>query len=112
MKAIQITNFTLTYDGMYFISWEQYKYRIFLELNTILKMLAIEGLDYEAVDTLLKNREPIPFRKVTMVVNGRDQGGKLSLRTSASSDDYVGRRNLFMIAIELAQMSAEPDTVD
>ena len=106
MKEIQITNFSLTYDGMYFISWEQYKYRIFLELNTILKMLALEGLDYEAVDTLLKNREPIPFKKVTMVVNGSNQGGKLSLRNSEFSDDYVGRRNLFMIAVELAKMPA------
>ena len=47
MKEIEITNFDLTYDGMYFIKWDNHEMRVFLELNTILKMLQIEGLSFK-----------------------------------------------------------------
>lgn len=33
MKEIQITNFDLTYDGIYFIKWDHHTIRIYLELN-------------------------------------------------------------------------------
>jgi hypothetical protein len=101
MEEIEITNFELTYDGMYFIKWDNYEKRVFLELNTILKMLEIEGLEYKDVNETLKAWKPIHFKKVVMKVFGEKNNGKLSLMTSDFSDLYLGKQNLRMIDISL-----------
>jgi hypothetical protein len=98
-KEYYITNFDLNYDGMYSIKWDNQNRRIYLELNTILKMLEIEGLSYNEVDDLIKQWKPLHFNKVTMVVTGSEKNGKLSLRTSEMSDEYIGKKNLTMIEI-------------
>ncbi len=100
-KKIYITNFDLHYDGMYSIKWDDNHRRIYLELNTILKMLEIEGLRYNDVDDLIKQWKPLHFNKVTMIVNGSERNGKLTLRTSDMSDEYIGKKNLTMIEINL-----------
>ena len=98
---IKITNFDLTYDGMYFINWDNRSYRVFLELNTILKMLECEGLSHADVDELIKKWKPIHFDKVTMIVNGEEKGGELFLKTSDMSDGYLGESDLTMVDIEV-----------
>lgn len=101
MEKIEINNFELSYDGMYFIKWDNHKIRIFLELNVIFKMIEIEGLTFEDIDNSIKSWNPIKFSKVTMTVTGEDKGGKLTLLTSEMSDVYFDKKNLTMIDIEL-----------
>jgi hypothetical protein len=103
MDEIEITNFELTYDGMYFIKWDNYEKRVFLELNTILKMLEIEGLEYKDVNEALMAWKPLQFKKVVMKVFGEENNGKLSLMTSDFSDLYLGKQNLNMIDIGLKE---------
>lgn len=103
MKEITIKNFDLEYDGMYFIKWENHRYRVYLQLNTLLKMIKIEGLTFENIDKTIKNWKPIHFNKVEMVVNGDEENGTLSLLTSEMSDEYLGKKNLTMIEIELKE---------
>ena len=103
MKEIEIRNFELSYDGMYFIKWDNHKFRVFLELNVILKMLEIEGLTFEDVENSIKLWNPIKFTKVTMTVTGEDNGGRLTLMTSDMSDEYLGKKNLTMIDIDLKE---------
>ena len=101
MKIIEITSFELRYDGMYFISWENHEIRVFLELNTILKMLEIEGLTYKEVNDIISGCKPFKFCKVTMTVIGKENGGKLTLKTSDFSEEYLGNKDLTMIDVEL-----------
>ncbi len=101
MKKMQITDFELTYDGMYFISWENRTKRVFLELNTILKMLQIEGLSYDDVDNLIDSGKPIHFKKVVMEFTVKETKKGLSFYTSEMSDEYLGLRNVTMIGIDL-----------
>ncbi len=101
MREFQIKNFDLVYDGMYFIKWDNHLFRAFLGLNTILQMLKIEGLSNEDVDNTLKDWKPIHFNKVTLVVNGTEKNGRLSLLSSDFSDEYLGKKNLTMIDLDL-----------
>jgi hypothetical protein len=105
MKEIEITNFDLTYDGMYFIEWNNRKIRVFLEINTILKMLEMEGLSNKDVDDIIKSWKPIHFNKVTMVVMGIEVNGKISCATSEFSEEYLGQQNITMIDINLKSSS-------
>lgn len=101
MKEIEITNFELSYDGMYFIRWNNHIIRVFLELNIILKMLKIEGLTHDNVNDIISSWQPIKFNKVTMIVTGEDNEGKLTLVTSEFSDEYHEKRSLSLIDINL-----------
>jgi hypothetical protein len=103
MKKIQIKNFYLSYDGMYSIQWENHRFRVFLELNTILKMLNIEGLGYGDIDKTIKEWKPIHFERVILEVTGSEANGRLSLLISDSSDNYLGQSNLTMIDIDVLQ---------
>ena len=88
---------------MYFIEWNDRRIRVFLQLNTILKMLEIEGLSFNEVNDIIMSWEPIHFSKVTMTVTGKEKNGKLILRTSDVSDEYLGLRNITMIDIDLKE---------
>ncbi len=101
MKELEITNFELTYDGMYFISWENHQIRVYLELNTILKMLEIEGLGYQEVDKKINECEPLHFTKAKMIIFISEADGKIFYRTSDASDNYLYLENITMIDIEL-----------
>jgi hypothetical protein len=102
MKEIEIKNFELTYDGMYFIAWKNHRIRVFLQLNTILKMLEIEGLSYKKVNEKILSWEPIKFSKVTMTVTGEeDHVGCLNILTSDMSDQYLEKKSLIMFDIDL-----------
>jgi len=103
MNKIEIKNFELSYDGMYFIKWENHLIRVFLGLNTILKMLEIEGLSYKEVNEIVSSGEPIKFSKVTLTVKGEYNEGKLILLTSDWSDNYLDKKNLSLIDVDLKE---------
>lgn len=106
MEKIKVTNFTLSYDGMYKISWKDYSVRVFLELNDILKMLEIERCDLHFIDEKIKAWEPIPFSKVALFFFGEQKDGIItSFRTSDGSEDYM-EYGIYLIELEIDSVSS------
>jgi hypothetical protein len=77
MEKIEIKNFSLKYNGMYYIIWNKIKLRVKIELNTILKMLEKEGLSFTDIDKAIKASEPIPFNKIVITAKAVKQSGRL-----------------------------------
>jgi len=74
MEIVEVKNFELSYQGIYYISWNGMVERVYLRLNQILKMLIIEGLDVEAIDRILQTEKSIPFNKVTLLFYQYEDG--------------------------------------
>ncbi|AOW10475.1 hypothetical protein [Flavobacterium gilvum] len=102
MKEFEITNFNLVYDGMYLIRWDNEEIRVFLELNTILKMLEIEGLSYQDVNRIISEGKRLHFTKITIVLFREEEDGKIFYRTS-DMDDMLKDKNITMFDIELKE---------
>jgi hypothetical protein len=100
MKEIVVQNFDLSYDGMYQIKWSDMSFKVYLELNTILRMLEIEGYSYEMVDKKLKSWEPLQFNKVELILKGEVVKGKIRFLTSAAAEDYYNKR-IYLIDVDL-----------
>lgn len=103
MKEIEITNFDLWYDGMYNIKWNDQQLKVFLELNTILKMLQIEGIGYEQLNEIIEFGEPLHFNKVTMIMTGEEENGKLYFTTSEFGDSYSEGAGITLFEINLKE---------
>lgn len=101
IKEKAITNFELSYDGMYHVKWDSYRLRVFLPLNTILKMLELEGLSWAEVDEAQRAWKPLTFNKVTLVVWTEEIDGAEYFLTSDFSDEYMDKKDLSMIDIDL-----------
>jgi hypothetical protein len=103
MGNIEVTNFNLTYDGIYRIQWDNHKLRVYLELNTILRMLEIEGMSFDHVDRELKDWKPLHFQKVTMIFDGeKSKNGRWCFRTSDISENHV-RPSLTFFEVDLKE---------
>jgi hypothetical protein len=101
LNKIEVSNFNLVYDGMYFIEWGNHKIRVFLELDSILQMLQTEELTYDDVKKTLKDLEPVHFKKVILIFHGTEKDGRLTLRTSDFSDEYLGKKNLILMDVDV-----------
>jgi hypothetical protein len=92
METIQkeFKNFNLEYDGVYIITLsENRKVQACLTLDTLLKMLWVEGLKAEDVVLRVKNFEAIEFKNVTLVCEVFDKGnGAFSFRTSEMAEEH------------------------
>ncbi len=90
MEQIEVTNFNLCYDGIYSIQWEDHNLRVYLELNTIMRMLEIEGMRFDDVDRELKAWKPLHFQKVTMIVEGeKSKNGQWLFHASDMSENHM-----------------------
>jgi hypothetical protein len=68
---VEIKNFKLDYDGVYSIIFSDGgRLDAFLPLDTILKMLEVEGLKIEDVTSIQSSLEPIEFKKVALLIDG------------------------------------------
>ena len=100
MEEIEVTNFTLEYDGMYHLHWNSKKIRVFLPLDMILKMIRIEGLSEKDIDASVNAGRTIEFTKVTLLLMGEERDGKYSFMTSDFSEFYI-EENLLLIDVAL-----------
>lgn len=102
MKEIEITNFELTYDGVFSIHWEGRSKRVCLELNDILKMLEIEGYTYSEVDERIKSWKPLHFSKARLVLwVVRETPKNVYYLTSEIAEDYQLKNKLYMLQTDV-----------
>lgn len=68
MKKVEVKNFKLYTTAVISIEWKQELLNVNLDLAMMLKMMHIEGLSEADIERYGKNRQPIPFKKVTLLL--------------------------------------------
>ena len=92
MKKIEVNNFLLYTTGLICIDFEYGKDELFLnvdiDLAMMLKMMHMEGLTEENIDYYSRAGEPIPFKKVTLILfQDDDKPGQYYTDESFEEDD-------------------------
>lgn len=68
MKKIEVKNFKLYSTAVISIEWKGELLNVNLDLSMMLKMMKIEGLTEANIDYYSRAGEPIPFKKVTLLL--------------------------------------------
>ena len=68
MKKIEVKNFKLYTTAVISIEWKQELLNVNLDLAMMLKMMRMEGLTEADIERYSKNGQPIPFKKVTLIL--------------------------------------------
>ena len=68
MKKIEVKNFKLYTTAVISIEWKQDLLNVNLDLAMMLKMMKMEGLSEADIEHFSQKGQPIPFKKVTLVL--------------------------------------------
>lgn len=68
MKKIEVKNFKLYTTAVISIEWKNELLNVNLDLSMMLKMMKIEGITEAQVDYYSRAGQPIPFKKVTLLL--------------------------------------------
>ena len=68
MKKVEVKNFKLYTTAVISIEWKGDLLNVNLDLAMMLKMMHMEGLTEENIDYYSRAGEPIPFKKVTLIL--------------------------------------------
>ena len=68
MKKIEVKNFKLYTTAVISIEWKQEFLNVDLDLSMMLKMMKLEGLTEADIEHYSKQGQPIPFKKVTLLL--------------------------------------------
>ena len=68
MKKIEVKNFKLYTTAVISIEWMQELLNVNLDLAMMLKMMHMEGLTEDNIQYYSRAGEPIPFKKVTLLL--------------------------------------------
>ena len=68
MIKIEVKNFKLYTTAVISIEWKQELLNVNLDLAMMLKMMRMEGLTEADIERYSKNGQPIPFKKVTLIL--------------------------------------------
>ncbi len=68
MKKIEVKNFKLYTTAVISIEWKQDLLNVNLDLAMMLKMMHMEGLTEADIERYSKQGQPIPFKKVTLIL--------------------------------------------
>ena len=68
MKKIEVKNFRLYTTAVISIEWKQDLLNVDLDLAMMLKMMRMEGLTETDIERYSKSGQPIPFKKVTLIL--------------------------------------------
>ena len=109
METIQkeFKNFKLEYDGIFTITLADNKQvKAFLSLETLFKMILIEGLHEEDITLHLDNCGPIEFRGVTLLSDVFDKGnGNYSFLTSERAE-HLQENGLILVDFTLKEVDS------
>lgn len=88
MKKVEVKNFKLYTTAVISIEWKQELLNVNLDLAMMLKMMRMEGLTEADIERYSKNGQPIPFKKVTLVLfQDDDKPGQYYTDESFDEDD-------------------------
>ena len=88
MKKVEVKNFKLYTTAVISIEWKGDLLNVNLDLAMMLKMMHIEGLTEENIQYYSKAGQPIPFKKVTLILfQDDDQPGQSYPDESFEEDD-------------------------
>lgn len=68
MKKVEVKNFKLYTTAVISIEWKQELLNVNLDLAMMLKMMRTEGLTETDIERYSQNGQPIPFKKVTLLL--------------------------------------------
>ena len=68
MKKIEVKNFKLYTTAVISIEWKQELLNVNLDLAMMLKMMHMEGLTEDKIQYYSRAGQPIPFKKVTLIL--------------------------------------------
>ena len=68
MKKVEVKNFKLYTTAVISIEWKGDLLNVNLDLAMMLKMMHIEGLTEENIQYYSRAGQPIPFKKVTLIL--------------------------------------------
>lgn len=97
LTQIEVSNFTLEYDGIFHISFEGVqRMKVYLPIYKLFLMFQKEGYDFEDAINFRGYDCKIPFKKVVLLFDAfQDEDGKVSYLTSEASEDYLDKRLTF-----------------
>ena len=88
MKKIEVKNFRLYSTAVISIEWKNELLNINLDLAMMLKMMRMEGLTEADIERYSKNGQPIPFKKVSLILfQDDDKPGQYYTDESFCEDD-------------------------
>lgn len=88
MKKIEVKNFKLYTTAVITIEWKQDLLNVNLDLAMMLKMMKLEGLSEGDIQYYSKAGQPIPFKKVTLILfQDDDKPGQYYTDESFEEDD-------------------------
>ena len=88
MKKVEVKNFKLYTTAVISIEWKQEFLNVDLDLSMMLKMMKLEGLTEADIERYSKNGQPIPFKKVTLLLFQDDnKPGQYYTDESCEEDD-------------------------
>ena len=86
MKKIEVKNFKLYTTAVISIEWKEELLNVNLDLAMMLKMMHLEGLTEADIQRYSKQGQPIPFKKVTLILF-QDDGKPGQYYTDESFDE-------------------------
>ena len=86
MKKVEVKNFKLYTTAVISIEWKQELLNVNLDLAMMLKMMHLEGLTEADIERYSQNGQPIPFKKVTLILF-QDDGKPGQYYTDESFDE-------------------------
>lgn len=72
MNAVEVKKFKLYTTAVISIEWQGYFLNVNLDLAMMLKMMQIEGLTQDDIQRYSDAGQPIPFKKVTLLLFEED----------------------------------------
>ena len=88
MKKIEVKNFKLYTTAVISIEWKEELLNVNLDLAMMLKMMHLEGLTEANINYYSRAGQPIPFKKVTLILfQDDDKPGQYYTDESFEEDD-------------------------
>ena len=88
MKKVEVKNFKLYTTAVISIEWKGDLLNVNLDLAMMLKMMPIDGIHEENIQYYSRASQPIPFKKVTLILfQDDDKPGQYYTDESFEEDD-------------------------
>lgn len=103
LTEIEIQNFTLHYDGMYYIETEiKEQFRIHIDPYFLMLLFQNEGYQMNDIKNVWATNEKIPFTKAGLKLFQITEDGKVTGRCTTDFASYYEDKGVVVHYVELA----------